>query len=156
MRALATARPISWLAVRDFHQFLICPSFNVLCSGTHGNTGSPFILEENMLLITLKELLERIRTQFADKLESCDEEVSILIGLQDRNDAASFSVQAGEKFGSHPLAIYDHWRDLAVSHVLFIQLQKCGDAHGEMLVAALNGPVHGTPMHRNRAEPPCL
>src|SRR5579885_2489777 len=61
MRALATARPISWLAVRDFHQFLICPSFNVLCSGTHGNTGSPFILEENMLLITLKELLERIR-----------------------------------------------------------------------------------------------
>ena len=70
-------------------------------------------------------------------------EIPILIRLQDGDRMASLSMQAGEERGGHALAIYDHARDLAVSRVLFIPLQKCGDAHGEMLVSAMGSDEQG-------------
>jgi hypothetical protein len=66
-------------------------------------------------------------------------EIPILIGLQDRDYMASLRMQAGEKFGSHALPIHDYSCNLAALCVLFIPLQKCGDAHGEMLISSMSG-----------------
>ena len=52
-------------------------------------------------------------------------------------------MQAGEELGGHALPVHNHSRNLAVSRVLFIPLQKCGNAHGEMLVEAQGGNAQG-------------
>lgn len=64
-------------------------------------------------------------------------EISILIGLQDRDHVASIGVQARQEFGGHALAIHNHPCDLAVSRMLFIPLQKCGNARCQMLIATM-------------------
>ena len=69
--------------------------------------------------------------------------IPVLICLQDGDHMASLSMQSGEELGGHTLTVHDHSRDLAVSRVLFILLQKCGDAHSEMLVSAVGGHEQG-------------
>ncbi len=72
--------------------------------------------------------------------------IPVLIGLQDGDHAASLRMQAGKGFGDHTLAVHDHSRDLFVPRVLFIPLQKCGEAHSKMLVAAIiNASYHEVP-----------
>lgn len=70
-------------------------------------------------------------------------EIPILTGLQDRDDAASVRMQPRQELGGHTLAVYNHSRDLAISRVLFIPFQKCGDTHGQMLVAAMGRNARG-------------
>src|SRR6266516_1880727 len=55
-------------------------------------------------------------------------EIPILIGLQDRHDAASFRVQAGEKFGGHTFPVHDHLCDPTVPCALFIARKERRDS----------------------------
>src|SRR6266567_651243 len=66
-------------------------------------------------------------------------EVAILIGLQDRDDAAPFLVQAGEKFGGHPLPIHNHACHLTGLDALLIACQERRNSCGEMLVSPMGG-----------------
>lgn len=52
---------------------------------------------------------------------------------------ASLRMQAGEKFGGHALPIHNHSCNLAALCVLFIPLQKCGDAYSKMLISSMSG-----------------
>ena len=70
-------------------------------------------------------------------------EIPILIGLQDRDHSADARRSRRLQRAHGALAVHDHSRDLAVSCVLFIPLQKYRDAHGEMLVSAMGGNAQG-------------
>jgi len=71
------------------------------------------------------------------------EEVAILVGLQDRDDIASFGVQPRQEFGGHPLAIDDHPCHLAVPHKLLKVPKVGGNTCGEMLITVMGGDKQG-------------
>ena len=70
-------------------------------------------------------------------------EVAILVGLQDRDDTASFGVQPRQEFGGHPLAIDNHPCHLAVPHKLLKVRKVGGNTCGEMLITAMGGDKQG-------------
>jgi hypothetical protein len=69
--------------------------------------------------------------------------IAILIGLQNRDDPASFGLEFCEKFRGHALAIHDQTRHLAVSHKLFILCQQGGNTDCQMLIAAMGADKEG-------------